>query len=238
MTLNSHWLQPSSAFTSSSWHVPDSPEKAAVGQLSHVRCRPSGKTPLARSLAPLGPLIQQPAGSHALSPRSDLALVYIIRAVSGVCAHKVSGQHVPWLPVMGVTSRPLCELMQCVCTPSWLRLCRWCMLPHAYVSGSACPCLHVRHISNCMATYVEQGGPFKEPSHEWLAMPSVCVCGVWICLRIMTLWGRFHVGSCGKHQYAPSTAWYSTEGGGGLGPAVACPVGCYPGRLTCCFMTC
>lgn len=178
MTLNSHWLQPSSAFTSSSWHVPDSLEKAAVGQLSHVRCRPSGKTPLARSLAPLGPLIQQPAGSHALSPRSDLALAYIIRAVSGVCAHKVSGQHVPWLSVMGVTSRPLCELMQCECTPSWSRLCRWCMLPHAYVSGSACPCLHVRHISNCMATYVEQGGPFKEPSHEWLAMPSVCVWGV------------------------------------------------------------
>lgn len=68
-----------------------------------------------------------------------------------------------------------------------------------------CPCLHVRHISNCMATYVEQGGPFKEPSYEWLAMPSVCVWGMDL-FKDNDIVGKI---SCGQLWETPVCTLYS-----------------------------
>lgn len=89
------------------------------------------------------------------------------------------------------------------------------IFPHVYVGVNGCPCLLVKHVHNSMTTYVEQGGPFKGSSHEWLAMHSV---GGADLFKDNDMWGRFHVGSCGKHQYVASTACRSTERGG---PAVA-----------------
>jgi hypothetical protein len=131
-----------------------------------VGCTPSGKTSLVRSFS--SPEPSHPTACRQPCPPSLEWLVFNLHHVSGFrCVYKMSGQHVPWLSVLSITSRPLCELTQCVCAPSWcLSSLSGPMFPRVHMSVNGCPCLHVKHVYNCMPTYVDQVGPFKGPSHH------------------------------------------------------------------------